>query len=42
MSYVSGIDYYTQINEGVALALESGDDIAGGHSSKMVAYSADL
>ena len=67
-SYVSGIDYYTQvrysfemklphfkyrsltfntksitqINEGVALALESDEDIAGGHSSKMVDYSADL
>ena len=42
VSYVSGIDYYTQINEGVALALESASDIAGGHSSKMIAYSADL
>lgn len=42
VSYVSGIDYYTQINEGVALALETTADIAGGHSSKMVAYSADL
>lgn len=42
VSYVSGIDYYTQINEGVALALESASDIAGGHSSKIIAYSADL
>lgn len=42
VSYVSGIDYYTQINEGVALALKSTADGAGGHSSKLVAYSADL
>jgi aspartate/glutamate racemase len=42
VSYVSGIDYYRKINEGVAAALASPADIAGGHSSKMVAYSADL
>ena len=42
VSYVSGIDYYRQINEGVATALASPTDIAGGHSSKMLLYSADL
>ena len=42
VSYVSGIDYYRQINEGVATALASPADIAGGHSSKMLLYSADL
>ncbi len=42
VSYVSGIDYYTQINEGVALALDTTADVAGGNSSKIVAYSADL
>ena len=42
VSYVSGLDYYRQINEKLAAAMASAKDIAGGHSANMVIYSCDL